>query len=296
MFFYLEVFAAMILFSTIYGLVISPENRNELRGVLGGGLLNLITGIATAPSTTLTALTMATGDSLTIKNSPKPAYLLAAWGDWQTAGNLQIMGPSFHDQARGLYLYGVSSIVQPLLYPPEIQYSMPQDTLTAKISGSGTAGDIETACMLWYYPEYPTNPGSFITYEEYMARRVRITTIENTLALGTAGGYSGSEGITSEQDNLKGNTDYAILGANVSVECACIGWSGPESGGVRIGMPGCEDNKAITSNWFLWLAYYTGWPLIPVFNSANKAGWNIDGAQDENGADPLVTTILAQLR
>jgi hypothetical protein len=32
-----------------------------------------------------------------------------------------------------------------------------------------------------------------------------------------------------------------------------------------------------------------------VFNSANRAGVLIDGAQDENGTDVTVTTLLALL-
>jgi len=35
--------------------------------------------------------------------------------------------------------------------------------------------------------------------------------------------------------------------------------------------------------------------MIPVFNSANKAGILIDGAQDENGADVTVQSIFAEL-
>ena len=34
---------------------------------------------------------------------------------------------------------------------------------------------------------------------------------------------------------------------------------------------------------------------MPIFNAANKNGILIDGAQDENGADPLVTSIFGLL-
>lgn len=282
----------------IHGLVRSvliPQSK-ELAGVLGMGALQVVSGFVTAPSNTFTNWTLGTGDSLTVKNAPKAAYLLSVWGDWQTAGNLRITSPRLHDAVQGIRLFGPSSIVQPLIYPPQVQYLVPQDVLTVQQTGSATAGDIESGALLIYYPDLPGSNGNFITYAEYMSRRVNILTVENTLALGTGGGYSGEEAINAEFDLLKANRDYAILGGNVSVECATIGWRGPDTGNVRVGMPGCDDVKIETRNWFVNLARVTGWPLIPVINAANKANTLIDGVQDENGADTTLTTILAELR
>ena len=36
-------------------------------------------------------------------------------------------------------------------------------------------------------------------------------------------------------------------------------------------------------------------PLIPVFNSANKAGILVDAAQDENGTDVNVNSFFVEL-
>ena len=260
------------------------------------GAINLLTGFVTAPSTTATALTMASGDSLQIKNSPAVAYLIAAWGDWQTAGMLRIRSPRMHDNVQGIRLEGVASEVYSLIYPPEIQTLVPQDTLIAEMTGSGTAGDIESAGLLLYYDNLPGSNGRFIKYQELMSRIVNILTVENTLALGTAGGYSGEEAINAEFDLLKANTDYAILGYNVTAECCSVGWRGPDTGNLRVGGPGNETNKMGTRNWFVDLSRATGRAMIPVINSANKNATLIDGVQDENGTDTTVTTILAQLR
>jgi hypothetical protein len=40
----------------------------------------------------------------------------------------------------------------------------------------------------------------------------------------------------------------------------------------------------------------TGMPTIPIINAANKAATNIDGAQDENGVDVIVTSIFGLLK
>jgi hypothetical protein len=43
------------------------------------------------------------------------------------------------------------------------------------------------------------------------------------------------------------------------------------------------------------LAKRTGLPLVPVFNSGNKSAVFLDALQDENGADPIVSVMLAEL-
>ena len=261
------------------------------------GALQIISGFVTAPSTTATALTLAAGDSLQIKNAPKNGILLTAWGDWQTAGMLRIRSPRMHDNVQGLRLEGVASEVYPLFWPPASQVLVPQDTLIVEMTGSATGGDIESSSLLVYYPDLPGSNGRFLTYAQYMARAVwNPVGVENTLALGTAGGYSGEEAINAEFDLLKANTDYALVGYNVTAECCSVGWRGPDTGNLRVGGPGHELDKRVTNNWFVELARVTGWPLIPVFNSANKGATLVDGVQDENGTDTTVTSILMQLR
>jgi hypothetical protein len=171
----------------------------------------------------------------------------------------------------------------------------PQDTLTAQLAGSATAGDIETACLLLYYEDVPGAAGRFITPEDLKARGVNIIGVQNTLALGTAGGYSGSQAINTTNDQFKANTDYAMVGYVVDTECACVRWTCVDFGNLGIGGPGCDDFKDVTTNWFERLSLGTKLPMIPVFNAANKNNFLIDGAQDENGADVIVTTFFVEL-
>ncbi len=128
-----------------------------------------------------------------------------------------------------------------------------------------------------------------------MRRVVSFSPVENTLALGTAGGYSGEEAINAEFDQFKANTDYAILGNVNSITNAAIRYRGSDTGNLGIGIPGIALQQEFTANWFLWLSRMYKRPLIPVFNSANKDNLLIDGATDENGTDAIVTTVLAEL-
>lgn len=262
----------------------------------GKGCLNLISGFATAPSSTYTTVTNASGDSTQVKNAPKAAYLVAAWGDWQTAGDLRITSPRLANGVTGITLSGVASVVQPLMRAPQSQVLVPQDNLTVALTGSATAGDIESYGALIYYPSLPGSDGTYLTYSQLMAQMVNVVTVKNTLALGTAGGYSGEEAINAEEDYLIANTRYALMGYLTTAECCSIGWRGPDTGNVRVGGPGCDENKEITRNWFVDLARATGSALIPVINWSNAPSTLIDGVQDENGTDVTVTSIFAQLR
>jgi len=262
-----------------------------------GRALQVITGFVTAPGATLTAWTLGSGDSLTIRSTAidSPIHLLQVWADNQVAGVLRIRSPRLHDNVQGIRLDVTGSDVSPLLPTGVMQRLITQDTLVAEQSGSATAGDIETGALLVMYENLPGVDARLASWEQVKPLIKHILTVENTLALGTAGGYSGEEAIDAEFDLLKANTDYALLGYLVDVECAVVGWRGIDTGNLRVGGPGSETLRNTTSEWFIRLNRLTGLPTIPLFNSANKSGILIDGAQDENGIDVTVTTILAEL-
>jgi len=262
-----------------------------------GAALEVLTGFATAPGTTFTALTMASGNSATIRNARLEAdiRLLQLWADNQVAGAFRVRSPKLHDNVQGLRFDVTVGDVAPLWPWAAGQRLYAQDAMVLEISGSAVAGDIETAGLLIYYEDLPGTAARFLGIEELGRRYVNIVTVENTLALGTAGGYSGEEAINAEFDLLKANTDYALIGYTVDAECAVVGWRGVDTGNLRVGGPGNETLRHVTSEWFLRLTRAHGIPLIPVFNSANRAGVLIDGAQDENGTDTTLTSILAEL-
>lgn len=274
-----------------------PVGTPRLALDTGGIAWELLSGFVTAPSSTATALTMSTGDSLAVRSAPldKVVNLVQVWFDSQTAGVGRIKSPKMHDNVQGIRLKTTASDTAPLLPWARAQRLYSQDLLSVDLTGSATAGDIESAALLLYYEDLPGVAGRFIGWDEVMKRGVNILTIENTLSLGTAGGWSGAEAINAEYDLMKGNTDYALIGYATDVECLAIGWKGADTGNLRIGGPGNETLRHVTAEWFKRLSIGYGVPAIPVFNSQNRAGISIDGAQDENGADPLVNSIFVEL-
>ena len=262
-----------------------------------GAALELIAGGATAPGATQTALTLGAGSSRTVRNAPfdSDVRLLQAWADVQAAGVLRIRSPRLGDNVQGLRFATTISEPKPLLPMGVSQRLYPQDELTIDLSGSAVAGDIENAALLVYYADLPGVTGRFIGVDEVMGRMVNMHTVENTLATGVAGGFSGEEAVTAEFDLFKANTDYALVGYHVSVECCAVRWRGVDTGNLGVGGPGDELGRDYTADWFVDLSRKSGLPCIPVFNSANMDAVLIDAVQDENGADPVVTSIFAEL-
>ena len=262
-----------------------------------GKALEVVTGFVTFSNTAFVGLGMAAGNTLTIRNAPldSDVRLLQTWADVQFVGQFRIRSPRLHDNVHGIHLDTMVGTVVPLLPWGFPQKLIPQDTLIAELSAADAAGDIETACMLLYYANLAGVDARLASAADVMARMVNLVTVENTIALGALGGYSGEEAINAEQDLLKANTDYALLGYLVDTECACVRWRGADTGNLGVGGPGNAALRNETKDWFVRLSKEFNLPLIPVFNSANRAGILIDGAQDENGADTTVTSIFAEI-
>lgn len=304
---YLALLAAIFALPTVNFILSSGWRvmRRIQANQTGGAAMELLTGFVTAPSTVQTALTMATGNSLTLRNAnlSSKVTLLTAWVDAQVRGILRIRSPKLHDNVQGIRVGTNANIVQPLLDPTFQQPLYPQDTLTVDLSGSVTGGDLETACLLVRYDDLPGQSGRFITPQELKTRGINQVGVENSLATGTGGGYTGEEAINADFDLLKANTDYALIGYNVSPVAgqtdggaACVRWRGIDTGNLGVGGPATDLLKELTNKWFIWLSERSGYPCIPVFNSANRAGILLDAAQDENGLDIIVNSLLVELK
>lgn len=275
-------------------------------GVLHMPLLEIIGGLVTAPDTTQTALTMFTGNSLTIRSigGNAPAKLLTHWVDKQVRGIVRVRSPRLADGVQGLRFDDVASEVQPHMDPMFPQTVYPQDILSVDLSGSNVGGDIETWCGLIYYPDAGPQSANFIDIAALKSQMTGdLFTVENSLATGTAGGWSGEETIATDFDLMKANTRYALIGYTVSPvagqtvgECAAIRWRGVDTGNLGVGGPGTDTDRWLTHRWFAYLSERSGYPCIPVLNSANRNAILIDAAQDENGLDVIVTSIFAVLK
>lgn len=259
--------------------------------------VELLTGTATAPGSTLTAVTTAVGNSMEVRHaSPNSKIkLVQAWVFSQADGILRIRSPHFHDNVQGMRMRHELGAPYPLLPEMFAQDIHNDDNLTVELSGSGTAGDIETACLLLFYEDLPGINGNFIDAEQAMKGMKSLLTVENTITAGANGGYSGEEAINAEFDLLKSQVNYALLGYSVSQDCAAVRYRGVDIGNLGVGGPGNAAHKNLTANWFARMSKWLDAPLIPVLNAANAPGILLDVAQNEDAAAVTVTSYLAEL-
>lgn len=262
-----------------------------------GKAIDIISGSATAPGATLTALTMASGDSLTIRNYTEgSARLLTAWPTGKTTlGALQIRSPRMHDNVRGIQLPNPTTPTQPALRSPYMQSLVAQDTLSVLISGSAGVGELMLASLLIYYDNLPGINANLIDRAALMSRGQNIITITNTITAATGPNYTGAETINAEVDLMRANTDYALIGYQVTTGCGAVTIRGSDTGNMRVGGPGRTASDMLTSSWYIHLSDLTGLPCIPVINSANKSNTYIEVQQDEAAAAVPVTTIWVEL-
>lgn len=268
----------------------------------GGGLcfgpaLDVVSATGTAITATISALAAVTGDSLAVKNCPieKMVRMLSFWGDSQVAGTGRIRSARLHDNVSAIRFNTQIGDLRPYMPWGVAQRVYPNDVLNVELAGSAVAGDIETISMLVYYEDLPGISARFIAPDELMRRGGNLLYGENTISTGTTGGYSGGEAINVEIDQFHAGGQYALVGYLCSIEMGAICWRGPDTGNLRVGGPGEETERELTADWFVRLSKAFNLPLIPVISAENKAATLVDALCDENGADPLVTSIFVEL-
>lgn len=245
----------------------------------------------------MTPWTMAVGDSLQIRNSnpSKRTLMLEFWAYNQAAGTLRIRSPKLHDNVQGIRSAVVPASTDFLLPYQQSQVLYPQDVLIVEQSGSATAGQIESGSLLVYYEDLPGVAARFVDPPTLVKRGVNFVNVEVALNPGVAGGYSGQLALNSQFDLLQANTDYALLGIISSARGTTVALRGADTGNLRCGVPAEPSKRDQTCEWFWKLSQWTGIPLVPVINSANKQGTFVDCMTNQGGAAITVDLIFVQL-
>jgi hypothetical protein len=259
--------------------------------------LDTVSGFVTAPGAAFTAWTMAAGDSLTIRMAPLTSRvrLLNFWAQNQVIGNLRLRSPKLHDNVQGIKARVEAASIKPFLPLPIQQLLVPQDTLIAEQTGSAVGGQIESGSFLVLYEDTPGAQAQLISADEAYNRTATIKPVELTFAPGAGGGYTGSQAINAAEDLFKANTFYALLGYLVDAPVCTVAWRGIDTANLRVSGPGDDVGKQYTRHWFYDLSYFFRLALIPVFNSANKFGINVDCVQSQAAGAFRLTSIFAEL-
>lgn len=257
--------------------------------------MQALNGYAVNPGATITQLTPCTGDSYTVRNVAQgtDVELLDAWAYTTTNLLFRYRSPLLHDAVQNARLKPTSAQPTPLLSGFATQKLQPQDNLIVEITG-GTA-ETDNGALLVYYDNLPGTNARLHAWAEVQPLVQEITVVEvDVTSNATAGQYSAAVALNSTFDTLKRNIDYAVLGYECPVNGVSFGLTGVDTGNLRVGGP-LSTLSFLTRGWFVDLSARTGKPCIPVINSANVAGVNIDVVAEAVSTSFPIGIVLAQL-
>lgn len=244
------------------------------------------------------------GESLAIRwlGEGTRVELLEAWGGNNTSKcDFSIRSPLLHDNTRGIRFGHMFNPTEsgadgnPQLYLPPYwkQPYQPTDTLIVEVNGTALA-DVTFSQLLRY--DSPAVQGARLMSASEVESRLRnlVGIRISPAAHATTSTYGTAEAINADDDRLKANTDYALLGFTTDLPFTTLGIFGPDTANFTIPMPGHWD-EAKTSGWFYDMARRWNAPLIPVFNSNNKSVTFVKLADVGGGTAPLISLLFAEL-
>jgi hypothetical protein len=269
---------------------------------MGKGL-EVVTSFATAPGVAaFAACAAATGNSLQVRSADvkSKVWLLEAWAFNQVAGQLRIRSPRLHDAVNGIrYRIAAASVLPRFgscIAGAFGQFLIPQDTLIVESQGSAVGGQIESNTLLVYYENLPGVAARLIhnaTLQQYGVNR---TTIQATITAVATGQYGGGVLVNAATQNLKANTDYALLGGESDTRGTVIRATGVDFGSLGVGFPAEPSIADVTESFFQNIAINSGMPTIPVFNSANFGGITVDVQTNQAGGTYIADLNLVELQ
>ena len=233
--------------------------------------LDTIASFQTTVASSFAAGVMATGDSASIRNFPQPSYaqLVAAYSDHVTSVQpWRVRSPLLHDNVQGIRFFPGQTPAATLL-PRQVQQKLQaQDLLTFEQSTAAATGKALTALGI-YYPSLPGAASRLYGLGDIdpLIRNIKPVAINIAIGANTAGQWFDAL-ITSTENLLHANTDYAVLGIATDNPVAAIAVKGIDTGNLRCSVPGIV-NADVTSDWFVRLSLAAELPLIPVINAAN---------------------------
>lgn len=260
-----------------------------------GRAYEVVAGRVTNPGATITALTVDTGDTFTVKSFPDAsrAAIVQAWVQQGTVGVFRITSPRIHDAVSGIRLRNATTTARPLLPYGTKQQVKAQDGLTVALSGSAAATD--HAAYVVYYDDLDGSEPRLATWEEIAPRIVNIYGSDQVVTTGaTVGDWASLQAINADQDQFKRATDYALLGYLTDTAIGTLAIAGPDTGNLRVGGP-CPAEPIVTAGWFVDMAKALGQPFIPLISGANIGATNLWAVHTAAGASVNATLILAEL-
>lgn len=242
--------------------------------------------------------TMASGDSATIRSFPQAATceVLSAMYDFVTTVEpWRVRSALLHDDVRGMEFKSAATAPGRILPRSVRQQFRTGDVLSFELSTVASTG-IALGALSLFYSQLPGSTARLATLGQIVGNVANIK--PHFVAIGSGANTANVwyDLVLSTTENLlKANTDYAVLGYTFEQAVACVGIKGGDTGNMRVCGPGSTD-PLVTVEYFARLSEESGLPTIPVINSANIASTYVSLISSAaTGAAGTIVLYLAQL-
>jgi hypothetical protein len=261
---------------------------------MSGPAIDTIVGHAANPSSTLTNVTMNTGDSLIIRSFAQTdmAWIERIIRAGATSGRVRLTSPLLHDNVLGITFNSPENPTIFMLPQERGERVYPQDTLTLAITG-GTA-ETDLAALVLYYSNLPGADARLHSWADIapLIKHIKPQEVDVTNSA-TIGTWTDTV-INGTDTQLHANTDYAVLGYVTDTNQSIIAVKGQETGNLRIGGPGTTATDD-TSDYYVRWSERESSPRIPVINSANAGAIYVSTCDVVASSTPKVSLVLAEL-
>lgn len=246
------------------------------------------------PGATYTAVTMATGDSATVRQftTGTVTQLVHLTRQGATSGAVRVRSAVMHDPVYGL-TYLTAETPTHIEVPEEIGQNMQSgDNLTIEMTG-GTA-ETEVGTLTHWYQDVLGLAATLYNWQDISGRIEHLHTVEVDITIGGTAGVWTDTLINATQDTFKADRKYAILGFQTDTALAAIAVKGSETGNVRIGGSGTTES-IVTHNWFVNVNKRYQRPTIPVMSANNKGSFFVSIVGTPTSGTAKVTVSMALL-
>jgi hypothetical protein len=253
-----------------------------------------IAGFNTAGGAGTAIATPAPGDTFTVPSFDlsSKAYLEQVHASGATVDFVRVRSPRLHDANQGIRIQVGGTVRRSLLPWGNREVLYPSDTPIVEIdaTGAGSNGIVTQ----YGYDDLPGVQPRLANWSDVQPRIVHIMGCEVDVVSGAIGAWGASAALNSLFDNFEAGADYALLGYTASVACLAIAISGKDTGNLKIGGPGANDNFE-TTNYFINWSDLSGKPRIPVIAANNRGSTVLQNVDIAAATATKVSLFLAQL-
>lgn len=260
--------------------------------------LDTIAAFQTVVASNLAVGVMAPGDSAVVRNFPSSAsakLLDLFYDDVTSPQPARIRSALLHDNVRGIQVTPGVTAPSKLLPSWALQDLEAQDLLTFELSTAAATGKALLAAAI-YYSQFPGAASRLYSPGDILGNIDNIKPLY--VAIGAGANVAGTwldTVITTTENLLHANSDYAVLGITFDQAVACIGIKSGDTGNLRCCVPGGVNNP-YGDDYFVRKSLETGLALIPVINSANAGSTFLSIISSAaTGAAGTAQIILAEL-